>query len=267
MNRLQPPQFLSDVYRDLRDRHLLLPALALLVALIAVPMLLSTKSDPVVPAVAPSGDKAAATIPAVLADSEVSVRDYRERLEDLKSKNPFSQQFSSDGGVLGDGTGLGGASAAGIPSASTAPGSDAAPVDPGVSSDVPTLPSTDTTSGDTANGDIEVVQQLYTHRVDVMVGVQGDLKKRKGVKPMTILPNDATPVLAFLGTDEAGKRAAFVVSSDVTSVGGDGACVPSPNCLYITLEKDEVATLDYAPDGQTYELRLRAIRNVKLKTD
>ncbi len=110
-----------------------------------------------------------------------------------------------------------------------------------------------------------MVNRLFVRRVDVLVGIQGDLKSRKGVEPMTVLPNDATPVLAFLGTDEAGKRAAFVLSSDVSSVGGDGTCVPSPNCLFITLEKGESATLDYDPNGQTYELKLQAIRNVKLK--
>lgn len=265
MRRLEPPKFLSDVYRDLRDRHLLLPAVALVVALLAVPMLLKTTSEPTVaPPVPTAGGDAAATIPAVLAASEVSVRDYRERLEDLKSKNPFKQQFQTSDTAAAGGTGTDPGSTTGLPGAPPGgtgvalPSDPAAPTGglPGVSGDEP------------SQNDVDVVTQLYTRRIDVAVGVQGDLNNRKNVKPMTILPGNANPVLAFLGTDEAGKRAAFVVSSDVTSVGGDGACVPSlANCLYITLEKGESATLDYAPDGQTYELRLQAIRNVKLKTD
>ena len=58
------------------------------------------------------------------------------------------------------------------------------------------------------------------------------------------------------------------VAKDATLSGGTAACVPAPeNCLYITLEKGETATLDFGPDGQTYELRLLEIRDVELKTE
>ena len=88
--------FIKNLFRDLRDRHLLLPVLALIVALVAVPKLLAKDADPVPPppaapsAASDSGDELSS---AVLADTAVSVRDYRKRLEDLKSKNPFHQQF------------------------------------------------------------------------------------------------------------------------------------------------------------------------------
>ena len=105
--------------------------------------------------------------------------------------------------------------------------------------------------------DVEVVNHLVTRRVDVMIGLQGDPKLRENVKPMTILPDAEAPVVAYLGTDEKGKRAAFVVAKDATLAGGTAACVPAPeNCLYITLQKGETATLDFGTDGQTYDLRL-----------
>ena len=95
-----------------------------------------------------------------------------------------------------------------------------------------------------------------------------EFKLRENVKPMTILPDATTPVVAYLGTDEKGKRAALVIARDATMVDGSGACVPSPeNCLYITLQKGETATLSFGPDGQTYELRLLAIRDVELKSE
>ena len=110
--------------------------------------------------------------------------------------------------------------------------------------------------------DVEVVEHLVTRRIDLTIGLVGDPKLRENVKPMTILPNAATPVLAFLGTDEQGLRAAFVLSKDATVVDGDAACVPTPeNCLYITLEKNETATLAYGVDGQTFNLRLLAIED------
>jgi hypothetical protein len=267
MKNVRLPGFLTDLYRDLRDRHLLLPAVALIVALVAVPMLLSEEEAPAPPAPPPPSGQTAATVPAVLAENEVSVRDYTKRLEQLKSKNPFNQQFpvspdtlgGSDAGTTSPGTTTADAGGASL-------GGTGGTVDAGSGSGTDDGGATDNTSGDADEGDVEVVNRLFVRRVDVMVGIQGDLKSRKGVEPMTVLPNEATPVLAFLGTDEAGKRAAFVVSSDVSSVGGDGTCVPSPNCLFITLEKGESATLDYDPNGQTYEVKLQAIRNVKLKT-
>ena len=121
---------------------------------------------------------------------------------------------------------------------------------------------------DPSSEDVEVVGDLFTRRVDVLIGLQGDPKLRENVKPMTVLPDPATSVVAFLGTDEKGKRAAFVVAKAATVIAGDGACVPTPeNCLYITLQKGETATLDFGADGQTFDLRLLEIRDVELKAE
>ena len=121
---------------------------------------------------------------------------------------------------------------------------------------------------DPSSEDVEVVGELFTRRVDVLIGLQGDPKLRENVKPMTILPDPATPVVAFLGTDEKGKRAAFAVARAATVIAGDGACVPTPeNCLYITLQKGETATLDFGADGQTFDLRLLDIRDIELKAE
>ncbi len=49
---LQAPDFLTDLYRDMRDRRLLIPALALIVTALAIPVLL--KTDPPAPVPAPS---------------------------------------------------------------------------------------------------------------------------------------------------------------------------------------------------------------------
>jgi hypothetical protein len=274
----RPPKILENLYADLRDRHLLIPIAALIAAMIAVPFLLKTQPGPAPAAVPPASSETSSIEPAVLAAQEVGVRDYRKRLADLKSKNPFEQQFVPKESSA-DATSTSGTSpTAASPDTST--GTGAVPAGDSVTmAPTPTEPGTSTTPTGTGSGngggpsnpsprDTRVVHELFTRHINVLAGVQGDTKLHQDVKPMTILPDKLTPVVAFLGTDEGGKRAAFVVSSDVTSVGGDGACVPGPsNCLYITLQKGEKATLDYAPDGQTYELKLLAIRNVKLKSD
>lgn len=280
MSGFKPTKFLSDVYRDLRDRRLLLPAVALLVALVAVPMVLAEPAPESTPAApAPASNGAAALTPAVQTDDSVAVRNYSKRLDELKSKNPFKQQFTGASGS-GDSSSTGDSGGEASTSDSTAStettdsvstGTDSSTTDVGavvVASD----DSTDNGSGsdndkphDPSEEDIETVTQLYTHRVDVTIGPEGDPKLHENVKPMTVLPDDATSVVAFLGTDEQGKRAAFVVSSQAVPVDGDFSCVPSPeNCLYVTLHKGDTMTLQYGPDGQVFELKLIAIQDVEL---
>ena len=173
------PSFLNDLYRDLRDRHLLIPALGLIVALVAVPMVLGKEKKPLPPPPRhPTATEAAATSPAVLADTEVSVRDYRERLEALKSKNPFEQKFVIPAQPLTDSsaTGTGPTDTSGLPPSSTnaggAVGTTSLP-------DPPAGVTTDNTSGDSDDGDTRVVNQLFVRRVDVMVGIQGDTRSRR----------------------------------------------------------------------------------------
>ena len=298
MKDIRPPQFLNDVYRDLRDRHLLLPAIALVVALIAVPVLLKSEDEPVPPAavVVDRGSDSELTA-AVLADNSVSVRNYKKRLAALKSTNPFKPAFQGgDSSSGGDGSG-GGSSASTSGTTAAAGGGTGTidyPTETGTPDDLSINDGTQNTTGDettvddttvdetggngnggNGNGgnqpssqDVEVVNHLVTRRVDVMIGLQGNPKLHENVKPMTILPDAEAPVVAYLGTDEKGKRAAFVVAKGATLAGGTAACVPAPeNCLYITLQKGETATLDFGTDGQTYDLRLLQIRDVELKAE
>jgi hypothetical protein len=78
-----------------------------------------------------------------------------------------------------------------------------------------------------------------------------------------MLPSSSTPVIAFLGTNEGGNRAFFLVSTDVTAVTGDGACLTTtPSCQFLTLKEGQVESFDYAPDTLTYRLKLLAIKDV-----
>ena len=298
MKDIRPPQFLNDVYRDLRDRHLLLPAIALVVALIAVPVLLKSEDEPVPQAavVVDRGSDSELTA-AVLADNSVSVRNYKKRLAALKSTNPFKPAFQGgDSSSGGDGSGGGWSASTSGTTAAAGGGTGTIdyPTETGTPNDLsindgtrtrramrpqsttrPSMRPVGTATGATATGgnqpssqDVEVVNHLVTRRVDVMIGLQGNPKLHENVKPMTILPDAEASVVAYLGTDEKGKRAAFVVAKGATLAGGTAACVPAPeNCLYITLQKGETATLDFGTDGQTYDLRLLQIRDVELKAE
>ena len=93
-SRVQAPAFAQDLYKDMRDRRLIIPAVALLVAIVAVPIVLSSPSESSVTPPAPVADPDAVAVePAVLAVQEIGVRDYRKRLSELEQKNPFGSRF------------------------------------------------------------------------------------------------------------------------------------------------------------------------------
>jgi hypothetical protein len=88
------------------------------------------------------------------------------------------------------------------------------------------------------------------------------MERHRDVKLMTPLPSESNPVLLFLGASEDGKRAGFLVSSDVVTVRGDGNCVPAPSaCQLLYLKKGDEMELGYAPTGEPDEfvIRLRGI--------
>src|SRR4051794_37717152 len=97
MKQIRIPSFVQNLFRDLRDRRLLLPALLLVVALFAVPILLKSHSSTdraSTASIGGSGDGTMRAVPAVVAQ-QVGVTNYRKRLNQLQSKNPFHQQYTA----------------------------------------------------------------------------------------------------------------------------------------------------------------------------
>lgn len=258
--------FVKDLYRDLRDRRLLLPAVALLIGVIAVPAVLSTSSSPSPPPPAAASGKATAAQPAVLAE-EVGIRNFRQRLEQFKTKNPFKQHFrlpeptsSALEGVPASGEVAGGSAAEAPSTSATSSSTDTGAVSISGSSTT-TTPDSSPPTTDT----VTRITRLVTRKVDVKVGPTGNLERLDDVGQLDLLPDQSTPVVAFLGVSDDAKRAAFLVSTDVSAVGGEGSCVPDPgNCQFITMKPGQVAQLDYTPDGLTYKLKLARIHEVKV---
>lgn len=269
---MKRPQALDDLYRDLRDRKLLPIVGLLVVAIIAVPFALSASSDAPSPGTTAAADIVPADAPeaqaAVLAENP-GLRNYRQRLDALKSKNPFEQQFETSGidqTTVGTPTGDTGSvteTTGGSTSTSTTDTASAA----GGST------STSTTDTTTNNVDVNVDEtttqskpQFYTYRLDLQYGVEGDVKEHKNVKVLDIL----NPVGAFIGVSENGSRAYFTLSSDVTAVSGEGSCAPNPSdCEFLALKPGKSQVLTYqpptAPEPVAYRLAVDEIRLVKVK--
>jgi hypothetical protein len=271
MSNVRAPQFLVDIVSDLRDRRLLLPAGVLLLAVLAVPFLLSSSTEP--PPAPPVSEAAALAgseevQPAVLAET-VTVRDYRKRLDELKSSNPFDSGFQAPPGAAAAAAGLDDLVPAGGSPPTTGGGASPISTDSNVAPDTgSSSTSTSTSSGSSGGGgggSSRPEIRYFAYEIDVKVGQSGDLSKRSGVEDLTVLPNNSNPVVMFLGASQDGKKAVFLVSEDVGSTSGDGACVPSgSNCDFLTMREGDARTFDYIPNGETYKLVLKKIKAVEL---
>jgi hypothetical protein len=270
----QPPQVVSDLYRDLKDRRLLPVVILLFVAIVAVPVAISVSSENPPPPPPPAAEVVSADAPeaqaAVLADNP-GLRNSKERLDALKAKNPFEQQFPTAG--LGEtevqsltestetttaGSGGGGELPSGTASVDT--GSTGVAV-----TDSPSGGS-GASSGEVADVETETKTKFFSFRVDLRYGVEGDVKEVRNVKLLDLL----SPVGVFLGVSENAKKSLFFLSSDVVSVSGDGQCAPAPtDCQFLSLAEGDAQQVTYQPpDGApptTYTLELLDIKVVQVK--
>jgi hypothetical protein len=258
--QVRAPAFAEDLYRDMRDRRLLLPALALVIAIAAVPVLLTEPKEDAPPApaaVAPEGSEAVSA--AVLTEESVGVRDYRERLEGLKSKNPFADDFSFPDGQTGESE-----PDAGEPVSPSEPTTSSVPTAPPTGATdtggtTPTAPPTDPGS-DTSSVERELL--LIEPRIDVRGGPVGERKRIKDVAPGDLVPSSRhAPIAMFVTATPDLTEVTFVVSQDVTETEGDGKCRPRRNqCEFLTLREDEKQYFTFGPHEKRYSLKITDIR-------
>jgi hypothetical protein len=248
-------KFAGDVVYDLRSKNLLLPAVALLVALVAVPVLIARSgSDGSAGAYGLGGATSATTPPesenAVVAYNP-GVRNFKKRLNHLGPKNPFTQQYTN--------------------SPAPTPGADslAQALTDSSTSGSSGVGGGSTGGGNSGGGDKspgKVTQQKTTYfwwESDVQVGEAGTpLTTMNSVKPFQFLPSPDKPVLTYIGT-VGGSQAVFLVSNDVSSIGGEGTCFPSvAACQLLGLNPGKGADLIYGPDGKTYHVQVLQVRRV-----
>jgi hypothetical protein len=292
LSELKVPDFLYDLFYDLKERHLLPLVALLLVAMVAAPIYLksSTGSEPevkAIPGAAATGSSVTASGETpVVARSEPGLRDYRRRLKDYRALDPFAGR----GGGADASTATAEVSSSSTPTAATPETSEvseapveaaaiggetstpAAPIEypsASESSGFPPEPSPETTT---------VTKTRYaSDAIDVRIVTvpQGsaEQKKTKKSKPgaqvrrnlpeLTMLPARATPAATYIGLTNDGKKALFVVSSDVVSLFGEGTCViGSQSCQLLALEPGLPETFVYGPQEKSFRIELLKIDTI-----
>lgn len=83
---------------------------------------------------------------------------------------------------------------------------------------------------------------------------------RRELPELTMLPSREAPAAVFMGTSSDGKKALFLVSSDVQSIFGDGQCiVGSQTCQLLALEEGTPETFVYGKQANTYRIEILKI--------
>lgn len=256
MPELKMPPFLVDLYLDMRDRRLLPLVAFVIVAIIAVPFLLKSGSEPVSSATAGLGAPSPESHPASLTvvEAQPGLRDYRKRLRDDSPTDPFVQRFT---GPELKGTKLGGGEEGGGSTTSTTSESTTTVTKSGGGSKGSSTTTTTTThtTGESGTGvpssegngsGEEPELTLFAFAVDVKTVrthvVNGKKQTdepviRKHVVPPAALPSEKTQAVTYMGLSPKTRKPFFLVSDEVSSIFGEGTCLSgAASCQLIELE-------------------------------
>jgi hypothetical protein len=238
---------LHSVWSDLVEKKLWPVAVALVLALVAVPMVVSAGGEDPAP-VAPVAGAGVSEKPApVSLDTTVSNKakvragGVRDPFRQLRVPKPKAEKKAAASTVT---------PAAGAPTG----------VKPATVTPSSTPSSTPTASLPSVH--------YFTWRVSLHFGKAGKLKRYGDVKRMTALPSSTFPFFTFMGVVEDENTAVFAVAADV-SVSGDVTCRPrKSSCQMLELSPGDSARLVYHPtDGRepvTYRLQMGTIKRVEV---
>ena len=273
LSELKVPSAFTDLYHDLRDRHLL-PLLAVLaIAIVAVPIALSQTSGS-------SGSRAGGGIALaapsvatsrsdqlVVAKAAPGLHPYRRRLGYLHAKDPFKQQYAkaeSTSSAISSTTS--GASESG--SSSTSASSSEA-------GSTPVTSASRQAGGESATTTSHPT--YFSYAIDVRVisggpqtGAASPSKSkplmRRNLPELTALPSRREPAAIFMGVTQDGKKALLTLSSDIDSAFGEGRCLlGAQTCQLMALEPGLPETFVYGRQNRTFKIELLKVHLVASK--
>jgi hypothetical protein len=259
------------IFQDLVERRLWPVALVLVIALVAIPVLLSrpasdtagSSTTPIPPA-APatgSGGSLSAFQPAVNTEGSKS-SEIRKSLKGFDSKDPFKVQGLPTGGGTADqsaatGEPGGGAGTATIdPGTGTTLGSESGSGS-GSSGSQGTSGSGETT-GETTGESGSAKYYTWTATVRFGIGDDADKLDKKRLERFRALPSSENPVVVFMGVTTDGKSAVFLVSA-ASGTTGEGDCEPDDTCTFLYMKAGDTQSFEAVDANDqvvTYKLRL-----------
>jgi len=287
---------LRDLLSDLVERRLWPVALALVVALVAIPVVLGrggTSAPPATPATGATADAGTGSTAGTADKAEVtldtSIPAEHETADTVRSpfkaptikitKTTSADTVPAAGESTSSDTTSGGATAVTPVPTDTGSTPSGGTTTPTGSTDTTPSTGTDTTKTTkskptTTTGVAEDAKDTY--HVSVRFGLDGgELTTTRDVARLSPLPSATDPFFVYLGVLETTatkkeKRAVFVVTSDAAP-NGEGACHPTKNdCESVELTVGQTVYFDYTDaTGKVsqYELQLAGIHKTKIKSE
>ncbi len=253
--------FLKNVLHDLVEKRLWPVAIALVAALVAVPIVLGGSSSSTG---APATDVAAVTAPNGLANHRDVAREQVVSLEEQaagkiqragKVRDPFVQHHQPKpvkvAVVKTTATNQAAGAQGGTTSPSTSTGDTNPFTGPGTTPTTPKKP--ESTSVD-------------AYRVKLSFGEVGAQKSYDNVARLTPLPSSDNPFFVYLGLADDQKSAIFLINADAVP-NGDGSCKPThDDCQQIVLRAGDTEFFDLQSGTAgvvQYQLDLKSIKKYK----
>jgi hypothetical protein len=235
--------FLLDLWQDLRAKRLWPVAVALVVATLAVPLVLSKSASAPPPATGAGADTGASKLPRVALDaSSIDT----SQLDVFGQKNPFAP--NSDKTVTAGAP----SGPAVTPSGPAQPSGTGSGPTPSSSVGASTSSSTSTSSGSGSGSSgesggsstgsegkpVTPGVHYFTYTADVRFGKRNHVKSYKGISELDVLPNGNNPIIAFMGVKN-GDTAMFFIADPAFQAAGEGHCQPTRrNCMFVYLKTD-----------------------------
>ena len=262
MNQLNAS--VRTIFQDLVERRLWPVALVLVIALIAIPVLLSnsaseTSSTPGAPATPIAPATGAGTLSAfqpVVSTEGSKSSEINKNLSGFDSKDPFKVQGLSTGGSTEPAGATGTAGVAGTPTGST--GTTGTTTGTGTTAGTGSGTSgSGTSTGSSGDSTGESGVKYYTWTATVRFGIGDDFEKKR-LERFRALPSSENPVVVFMGAKTDGKTAVFLVSA-ASSTTGDGDCEPDDTCTFLYMKADQTQSFEAVDENNqvvTYKLKL-----------
>ncbi len=261
-----------NILKELLERKLWPIALVLIIALVAVPVLLTKKAptDIVTPPTGPLPYSSGTTLPAI----SVQTTPGNSKLSG-KGRNPFTPQkvaatttttavvpttTTTASAGAGTGTGAGTVDTGSGGSSSTGSGDGSAPVTTAPvtsttpSTTKPAAPNTPAPTGLTATQSYHVSLAITTSG--------GGVDTIDPLERLSILPSKQQPMLVELGVLQGGKSVLFAVEPG-TVVSGAGTCTPGPiDCEILALHPGQTEGLSTQTGSGSTPVALFSVNSI-----
>jgi hypothetical protein len=255
--------FFLDLWQDLKAKRLAPVAVLLVLALIAVPVVLSKPAKTTAPppvhvarsAPDPKDLKALASVKLANANERGSSLDTFDPSDPFRPPKSVTKKKAADTNAPSS---VAGNTSGGSTSGDTSGG------DTGSTGGTTGGTGGGTTGGTGGGGQTQTVQYRYV--VDVTFIANGHARHIKGLERLQMLPSENSPLLLFLGVTPKAGNAVFLVDSTLDAA-GEGRCKPKASeCafLYIGAGSEHAFTND---DGDSYRIRIDEIRKVRVGAD